>query len=473
MRRFGRLLGATALLALLLPPQTAQVAAMPDAQQGSVSGTIQYGDLVLDFSFSGGAIETTTEGAFDFTIEGTVKPGETISIAASAQSLPVDPDSVNLPQDASFAVWFDGEEMQQVTLAPGEGGSLAASLVVPADEWRVSGQAMISQAWVNPYGGGSRTLSMDVDLEVVAPETTTTTPVTPAPPPVDEDCEIPDDYWDATGDEIVRFGGLHGDVSVRPNCADDDAYVFAWLDMALHHDDRIKTLTRSGAILSFSDMSTFVMKEDTTIVLDIANEQRSKLGLIAGNVWVNLQKMVKGGSMEVEMGHAVLGTKGTTFVVDDTGTASIVKVFEGTVEVRPNAGGTIEVGPSQMVEVMAEGAGQVTGFDVEAELATWDDETQRITRAAMAAASDTPATSATSATSDDDGGSSWPVVALVVVLAGAVVVVVALLVRGRRHGPPHGIDEPGDGWWVASDGKRYPPETHPDYRPRVGLGSRR
>lgn len=433
MGSLGRAIAATALVATSFGVTAAPGPAA--GQQGSVSDTIQDGEIVLDFTVQGGSITSATPDGLEYSIEGTARPGETISIAASAQSIARNPAGPNEPQAASFDVWFEDSDVREhVTLPPGEGGSLAASLVVPDDVWTVRGVAIIGQTWVNPNGGGSRTLIMRLELEVVEPATTTTEPSTTEPPtteappvvepPDEEPCDVPDGYYAPTGDRsIVRFGDLYGEVNVRPNCADDDAYIFAELDTPLRHDDRIKTLPRSGAILSFSDLSTFVMGEDSTIVLDIANERESKLGLVAGRVWVNLQRMVDDGSFEVEMGQAVAGIKGTTFIAEESDSGSVVKVFEGVVEVRADAGGVVEVGPGTMVEVTSDGAGPVTDFDVDAELAGWNHTVQETTREAV---------------DGGGGGGGVPVLvagALVAVVAGGAV---ALYARNRRthlHAP--------------------------------------
>lgn len=189
---------------------------------------------------------------------------------------------------------------------------------------------------------------------------------------------------------IVRFGDLAGEVNVRENWEDDAEYIFAELNTGLCHCDRIRTLPRSGAILSWSDMSTFIMKEDTTIVLDIANERESKLGLIAGNVWVNLKKMIKDGSMEVEMSQAVCGIKGTIVIFEENGTTSTIKVIEGTVEVRPNAGAPLTLSDGEMVSATNGIASAVVPFSIEDELQTWDENVQQMTAQALAERNSNP-----------------------------------------------------------------------------------
>ncbi|PKL50804.1 MAG: hypothetical protein CVV42_02020 [Candidatus Riflebacteria bacterium HGW-Riflebacteria-2] len=179
------------------------------------------------------------------------------------------------------------------------------------------------------------------------------------------------------GSSIVRFGDLHGEVNVRPNDEDDDAYIFAELSTPLNHNDRIKTLTRSGAILSFSDMSTFVMKEDTTIVLDIANERESKIGLVAGNVWVNLKKMVADGSMEVEMSQAVAGIKGTNITCssDPDAQEDRVKVLRGHASVRIRKTNEVFiVAEGEEIVITPKSAPEKQKIDVEEVQKTWEED---------------------------------------------------------------------------------------------------
>jgi hypothetical protein len=181
------------------------------------------------------------------------------------------------------------------------------------------------------------------------------------------------------GTSIVKFGDLHGEVNVRPNTEDDDAYIFAELDTPLHHDDRIKTLTRSGAILSFSDMSTFVMKEDTTIVLDIANEKQSKIGLLAGNVWVNLKKMASDGSLEVEMGQAVAGLKGTNITCSTNQGEDRIQVLRGIARVLiKESKETIEVKEGEELVVKKGAKPEKKEIDVAAEQKKWEEDTSRL-----------------------------------------------------------------------------------------------
>ncbi|EKD83698.1 MAG: hypothetical protein ACD_39C00510G0001, partial [uncultured bacterium] len=178
---------------------------------------------------------------------------------------------------------------------------------------------------------------------------------------------------------IVRFGDLHGEVNVRPNSEDDDAYIFAELDTPLKHDDRIKTLPKSGAILSFSDMSTFVMKEDSVIVLDIANEKNTKIGLVAGNIWVNLKKMVADGSMEIEMSQAVAGLKGTNITCSTSRGEDRIQVLRGIAEVLiKETQERVQVKEGEELVVKSGGKTEKVEIDVAAEQKKWEEATSRL-----------------------------------------------------------------------------------------------
>jgi hypothetical protein len=174
-------------------------------------------------------------------------------------------------------------------------------------------------------------------------------------------------------DSGVRFAGLSGQVEVRPSF-DEDAWDFAKMGMVLYLEDHIKTGPRSGAILSFKDLSTYVMKADTEIILATPPEKETKLQLVIGNIMVNVNKMLKDGTMEVTMNQAVSGIKGTIFVCEDDGVTSTLKVLEGSVEFIATADGKKEiVGTGEMISATAKGLGVKTSFDVKKETDKWDE----------------------------------------------------------------------------------------------------
>jgi len=70
--------------------------------------------------------------------------------------------------------------------------------------------------------------------------------------------------------------------------------------------------------------------------------------------------MITEGTMEVEMSQAVAGIKGTIFVVEETGSESILKVIDGEVELETNEGDRLLVTGGLMATVKK---GSLTGFE--------------------------------------------------------------------------------------------------------------
>jgi ferric-dicitrate binding protein FerR (iron transport regulator) len=120
-------------------------------------------------------------------------------------------------------------------------------------------------------------------------------------------------------------------------------------------------------------MSTFILKAETEIVLVVPENKDSKLKLVIGNIWTNVKKMVKDGSMEIDMEQAVLGTKGTTFVCSSDGKTSTMQIIEGTVEITGKTDGKkILVSGGQQVTATGKGLGTPVTFDATAAQADWD-----------------------------------------------------------------------------------------------------
>lgn len=248
----------------------------------------------------------------------------------------------------------------------------------------------------------------------------------------DQPQAIPGDPFYMWGAEVqdridsgARFAGLSGQVEVRPDF-DEDAWDFAQLKMVLYTEDHIRTGPRSGAIISFKDLKTFVMKADTEIVLATPPEKESKLELVAGNIWVNVKKMIKDGTMEVTMNQAVSGIKGTILICEETGTTSSVKVIEGSVEFRDNFGKSVIVSSGEKASATGSGMMEKETFDLEAEKEAW---AELVESEAMAAAE----TEASAGVVQDSGGlGNLPFIAgaaAVVLLAG----VLLMILKSRKR----------------------------------------
>lgn len=200
-------------------------------------------------------------------------------------------------------------------------------------------------------------------------------PETEQPTPTSE-MATPEPYIEPTPenciDSGIRFSDLAGEVLVRPH---DDilAWDMAALDMVLCVMDHIKTGYDSYAILSLRDMSTMMMKPGSEVILDTMSEEESKISLLAGKVWVNVKKMLKDGTMNIEMSQAVAGIKGTTLVLEEDGSTSTLKVLEGTVELTTVNGETVLVSDEETVSVTDDVLGQVTTFSAEEEMKDWNE----------------------------------------------------------------------------------------------------
>lgn len=182
-------------------------------------------------------------------------------------------------------------------------------------------------------------------------------------------------------DSGARFSDLAGEVEyllprgLKPNGQYDyneEAWDSCELEMVLPEGTLIRTARNSTAIISFADMTTFVTKPETSIILGRPADPDSQFQLLVGGLWINVKRMIKDGSMEIEMNQELAGIKGTTLVLEDDGTTSTVKVIEGTVEVTAKADGKSRmVGAGSMLSADSRGLGELQTFDIAAESASW------------------------------------------------------------------------------------------------------
>lgn len=254
-------------------------------------------------------------------------------------------------------------------------------------------------------------------VEEVLPTTTLDLPVTPLDLVSQEACD-PDDPRKDSG---IRFSDYHGEVMVRPDC-DEDAWYGAELGMVLYVDDHVRTGDDSTCVLSLADMTTFVMKPESEIVLSTPPTRENKLKLIWGKIKVNVRRMLKDGTMDVEMSQAVAGIKGTIFVAEESGEASTLKVIEGVVEFTSRTTGEIEmVGPGESITATEQGLGEKVAFDVDTETRVWDE---------VAAGSFENV--------ESEGGAGTPLAAILGILFLLMLSVGYLVIRKRSHQPEDG-----------------------------------
>lgn len=171
-----------------------------------------------------------------------------------------------------------------------------------------------------------------------------------------------------------RFSSLSGEVEVLHN----GVWRFAKLNTILYHGDAIKTGDESSAIIGFADLSTYLVKQNSEIVVLKPPEKDSKIKLVVGNIMRNIRKMLKDGTMEVEMSQAVAGARGTVYTLgSDPKTGDTAAVLEGTIELRAKATGeTRLLNAGQRVRITSRGFSAIETFDIDLELARWGDRFQ-------------------------------------------------------------------------------------------------
>lgn len=170
-------------------------------------------------------------------------------------------------------------------------------------------------------------------------------------------------------DTGAGFSDISGQVSICNHAddpSDEDNWDFVDLRTKIHLWDHIRTGEGSSAIIGFSDMSTYIMGPDSEIMIGTAPKQKSKLALVWGNILINIKKMVKDGSMDIEMNQCSGGIKGTKLRCIEKGYVSEVEVYEGTVEVTSKATGQkILLHPGQGAKGTKSGISlfKLSGFD--------------------------------------------------------------------------------------------------------------
>lgn len=176
-------------------------------------------------------------------------------------------------------------------------------------------------------------------------------------------------------DSGARFQDAYGEVLIRRG---DNNLTWEALepDSPIYVGDVIKTSYDSRAQISLDDLTTFTIREETRIVVDTMSPEQNKLALLAGKIITNVKKMVETGEFQYNTHEAVAGIKGTTFVLEEDGTTSTLKVMEGTVEFTPYGKEAITVTSEETVSVTDGTPSQIEKFSISEELSSWDKDTQ-------------------------------------------------------------------------------------------------
>jgi hypothetical protein len=194
------------------------------------------------------------------------------------------------------------------------------------------------------------------------------------------DPSIFDDWIEEVGgvDSGARLSDIDGQLEIAcpPNL---DSWDVMKMGRVIYVDCHLRTGEDSTAVISFSDMTTFTMKSESEIVIDTPPQKDSILTLLAGNIWVNVKQMVKDGTMQVHMSQAVAGIKGTTFVLNETGLESTLKVLGGVVSFQSiKEGDPINVSPGESVIATSTGLSEIATFDTAVEAAKWKEEPDKV-----------------------------------------------------------------------------------------------
>ena len=381
-------------------------AASPAAANGGVSGTISSGGFTAKYTVTGvtagpddqPAYRTGTVTGSTVTLSGTLTfadaPMCCFNMGAALYDNSHEADA-NWPNDATS----DSPEIKtiewpfsvELTIPPAPSPAtepydevqfLFRCFDLSTEPAGACGKPLVGGAFmVNPGFAVASAGTPAPEEPSVAPTPETPSPL-PEETPVVENTPAPEETPTAmpgpTGKPCVdagtRFSSLSGQVEVRHDWVDaaQKNWDLAKMNTVLCVDDHVKTAEDSTAIIGWADLSTFLLKPESEIVCSSPPSHDSKIGLVLGNIWVNVKKMVKDGTMEVDMSQAVAGIKGTTFVLGETGTASTLKVLEGTVAFTAKASGqTVAVSAGQTVQADKAGLSAVTSFDVTAESADW------------------------------------------------------------------------------------------------------
>ena len=182
-------------------------------------------------------------------------------------------------------------------------------------------------------------------------------------------------------DSKIRFNDFYGEVKVRCNSEEDDAYEFAEFDTIIYENDRIKTEEDSGAILGLRDMSTFVIKPETIVIVDTEDGNINKLEMLIGCIIGNMKKTAEGKNLDFEMSECVAGRKGTIFALEETGSESKVYTFVGEMEVTSKkTGKKRSVMPGEFATVGTDGKINMQEFSIEQEAGRFGIPMEDITR---------------------------------------------------------------------------------------------
>ncbi|MBQ6566682.1 MAG: SUMF1/EgtB/PvdO family nonheme iron enzyme [Treponema sp.] len=358
LRKLKPLLAAAAFMMLAM----AAGAQSKDNGSWSVSGTVHanvrphalYGsnDAQLKYSVSGGLIKGTPKGGRKDSYSCTIARGATLSVSGSCAN-----------EDVGIRLYTFGN-YDEVLKESRTKGSASVSYSIPAGV-----ESFTVRISLPAY---NNTPLVVVDCTVVKPEDMPEQekPAEKKKEPKLASKDTKPEPKEERVDSKIRFYDLYGEVSIRPNSKGDYAYEYAELDTIIYEDDRIKTEEDSGAILGLEDMSTYVIKPESILIIQTKKNDESLLKrnmrLLGGAIWSNLKRMGEDRTLDVEMSQCIAGIKGTIFALEDDGKTSRVYTLAGEVEVTSKKTGKKQsVKSGQIASVGTNGAIKMQEFDIE------------------------------------------------------------------------------------------------------------
>jgi hypothetical protein len=137
-------------------------------------------------------------------------------------------------------------------------------------------------------------------------------------------------------------------------------------------------------VFNAQDNSVLTLKAESEIILWDMPAKKDLLEINWGRFKLNLQRVLRGESIDVKTNWATVGIKGTVFVLEVTADQTTLKVIEGEVELTAHADGSSTlVNPGEMASAGPGGLSAVSTFDIQAELAGWPDADSAATQPAV------------------------------------------------------------------------------------------
>ena len=330
---------------------------------GALTETITGSNkLILKYSISGGKyIRTLGGNAHKSIFE--IEPGGTITITGANGRKQTKKDKFDYWISARvYFVDAKGKQLGEPHYKVQENGNVQLQVIVP--NGAVKAKASISLKCSDIYN------SLGAEGEFTVKQKKNNSQSTTNQNKISYSAkETPVSFKCHEVDSKIRFNDFYGEVKYRCSLEEDDAFEFADLDAVLYENDLIQTEEESGAILGLYDMSTYVLKPESKLIICDTYDSRptivQKLEMLGGSMLTNIKKMAEGKSLEVEMSQCVCGIEGTIVAFEETGKESRVYLLVGKASVTNKKTGKITVlQPGQMVTMKGK-TSNVASFNVE------------------------------------------------------------------------------------------------------------